>query len=124
MRLLSRFGVEEIVSADYVRCVETVKPLSEAIGVPIREEPLLSEAGFPGHEDEAVELLRSLGRPGGGAVACSQGDVIPELVSRLAAEDEVEVEEPLRIKKGGVWALSFDDHRLCAADRLPAAEAA
>ena len=117
VRLLSRFGVEEIVSADVTRCVDTMEPLSEAIGVPIRTEPLLSESGFPGHEEDAAELLRTLGRPGGGAVACSQGDVIPELVERLAAEDEVE--EPLRLKKAGVWALSFDDHRLVAADRFP-----
>src|SRR5438552_10357849 len=51
VRLLSRFGVEEIVSADYVRCVQTVEPLSEALGVSVREESLLSERGFPGHED-------------------------------------------------------------------------
>src|SRR5437764_2663286 len=40
VRLLSRFGVEDIISADYVRCVETVRPLSEAIRVTVREEPL------------------------------------------------------------------------------------
>jgi 8-oxo-dGTP diphosphatase len=122
VRLLSRFGVEEIITADNARCVDTVKPLSEAIGVPMHEDPLLSEAGFPGKEDAAVELLRNLGRPGGCAVACSQGDVIPELVTRLAAEDDVEVEDPPRLKKAGVWSLSFDDHRLCAADRFPPPE--
>jgi 8-oxo-dGTP diphosphatase len=118
VRLLSRFGVEDIVSADNARCVDTVRPLSESLGVPIRTDTALSEDGFPGSEEHAVALIRDLGRPGGGAVACSQGDVIPELVARLAAEDGVEVEEPLRIKKAGVWALSFDDHRLCAADRF------
>jgi 8-oxo-dGTP pyrophosphatase MutT (NUDIX family)/phosphohistidine phosphatase SixA len=119
VRLLSRFGVEAIVSADYTRCIETMQPLSEAIGVPIETDPLLSDDGFPGHEEQAAELLRNLGRPGSGAVACSQGDVIPELVQRLAADDGVEIEEPSRLKKAGVWALSFDDHRLVAADRFP-----
>ena len=42
MRLLSRFEVDEILSADYVRCVETVQPLSESIGVAAKENPLLS----------------------------------------------------------------------------------
>ncbi len=64
-------------------------------------------------------MVRSLGRPTAAAVACSQGDVIPDLIERLAHEDAVDVEEPLRLKKGGVWALSFDDHRLVAADRFP-----
>jgi 8-oxo-(d)GTP phosphatase len=120
VRLLSRFGVEDIVSADYVRCVETVRPLSESIGVPVREEPLLGERGFPGHEEEALELVRSLGRPGGAAVACSQRGVIPELVGRLAEQDHVKLEDLEQgLKKGGVWALSFYDHKLLEAERFP-----
>ena len=119
VRLLARFEVEDIVTADPVRCVETVRPLSESIGVPAREEPLLSEDGFPGHEEEAVELIRNLGRPGGAAVACSQRGVIDEIVERLAAADDVEVGDALGLKKGGVWALAFDDHRLVGAERLP-----
>jgi 8-oxo-dGTP diphosphatase len=121
VRLLSRFGVEKILSADYVRCVETVRPLSESIGVPVTQEPLLSERGFPGHEDQAIDLIRNLGRPGGAAVACTQREVIPALVARLAADDGVEVEngDELNVKKGGVWALSFYDHRLQGAERFP-----
>jgi 8-oxo-dGTP diphosphatase len=119
VRLLSRFGVESIVTADMVRCVETVRPLSESIGVPARAEPLLSEDGFPGREEDALELIRSLGRPGGAAVACSQRGVIDEIVGRLAESDEVDVGDTLGLKKGGVWALAFDDHRLVGAERLP-----
>ena len=120
VRLLSRFGVDDIISADYVRCVQTMNPLSESIGVPVREEPLLSERGFPGREDEAIELIRNLGRPGRAAVACSQADVINSLVARLAADDGVDLEgaRDVSLKKGGVWALSFYDHRLQGAERF------
>jgi 8-oxo-dGTP diphosphatase len=119
VRLLSRFEVDAILSADYVRCVQTVQPLSESIGVAAQEDPLLGEEGFPGREPEAVELIRRLGRPGSAAVACSQGGVIDELVERLADADGLQVDEPFNLKKGGVWALSFDDHRLVGAERLP-----
>ncbi len=119
VRLLSRFEVDEILSADYVRCVETVRPLSESIGVNAKENALLSEAGFPGNEHDAVDLIRDLGRPGSAAVACSQGGVIDELVELLATADGVEVEEPFNLKKGGVWALSFDDRKLVDAEKLP-----
>jgi 8-oxo-dGTP diphosphatase len=115
VRLLSRFGVDDIVTADPVRCMDTVRPLSESIGVSARTDPLLSEDGFPGHEEEAVELIRSLGRPDGAAVACSQRGVIDEIVGRLAESDEIDVGESLGLKKGGVWALAFDDHRLMEA---------
>ena len=119
VRLLSRFGVEEIVTAEPVRCVDTVRPLSESVGVPARTDPLLSEEGFAGQEEEAVTLIRSLGRPGGAAVVCSQRGVIDEIVERLASADEVDVGDSLGLKKGGVWALAFDDHRLVGAERLP-----
>lgn len=119
VRLLSRFEVDEIQSADLVRCIETVRPLSESIGVPVHENRLLSEAGFPGNESRAVELIRDLGRPGRAAVVCTQGGVVDGLVERLAEADEVELAEPSSLKKGGVWALSFDDHRLVGAERLP-----
>jgi 8-oxo-dGTP pyrophosphatase MutT (NUDIX family)/phosphohistidine phosphatase SixA len=119
VRLLSRFGVEEIISADYVRCVETVLPLSEAIGVPVREEPVLSERGFPGNEEQTVELIRELGRPGRAVVVCSQAQVIPELVERLASDDGVDLRDAPPVKKGGVWSLSFYDHKLVGAEAFP-----
>jgi 8-oxo-dGTP diphosphatase len=93
--------------------------LSEAIGVPAKENTLLSEQGFPGNEAQAIDLIRELGRPGGAAVACSQAGVIDEIVERLAEADGVEIGAPFNLKKGGVWTLSFDDHRLVGAERLP-----
>ena len=119
VRLLSRFEVDAILSANYLRCAETVRPLSESIGVAATEDPLLGEDGFSGNEPAAVQLIRKLGRPGSAAVACSQAGVIDELVDRLATADGVDIDGPLSLKKGGVWALSFDDHKLVGAERLP-----
>jgi hypothetical protein len=96
--------------------------LSEALRLSVREEPLLSERGFPGHEDQAVKLIRSLGRPGRAAVACTQRDVIPELMERLAADADVELDgagKDLSVRKGGVWALSFYDGELVGAEAFP-----
>jgi hypothetical protein len=50
--------------------------------------------------------------------ACSQRQVIPELLDRLASEDAIEIPHS-RSGKGSVWALSFDDRRLCAAEYFP-----
>ena len=119
VRLLSRFGVDEIVTADPLRCVQTIEPLSESVGVQARVEHLLSEDGFHGNEERAVELIRNLGRPGGAAVACSQRGVIDEIMERLAETDAIDVGDTLGLKKAGVWSLAFDDHRLVGAERLP-----
>jgi len=120
VRVLSRFEVVDIVSADFVRCVETVEPLADAIGLTVKEDPLLSELGYPGHEEEAVEMIRALGTADAAAVACTQGDVIPDLLNRLAENDHVDLPDPLVYKKGSTWVLSFDGERLFGADHIPA----
>jgi 8-oxo-dGTP diphosphatase len=118
-RLLSRFDVADIVSADVDRCVQSVAPLAEALGLEVRQEPVLSEAAYPGHENDAVALLRSLGAPTRDAVACTQGTVIPDLLARVAAHDAREVPDPLPNRKGSVWALTFSDGRLLEMAYIP-----
>jgi 8-oxo-dGTP diphosphatase len=119
VRLLSRFGVSEIVSADFVRCEQTVQPLGESLGLVVQREPLFAERGYPGHEGEAEDLLRSYGKSGVNIAVCTQGDVVPDVVQRLAKEDDVELPEPVDAKKASVWALSFDNERLVAAEYFP-----
>jgi 8-oxo-(d)GTP phosphatase len=121
VRLLSRFEIGSIISADVRRCVDTVAPLADAFGLTIEAAPLLSDAGYPGREDEALALLRSRGDAEHDAVVCSQGDVIGDLLGRLAADDGYPLEEPVRRRKGSTWALSVDlDGQLVAADYLEA----
>jgi 8-oxo-(d)GTP phosphatase len=119
VRVLSRFEVTEIYSADFVRCVQTVEPLADSVGIAIKEEPLLSELGYPGREEVAVEMMRSLGSPDAATVACSQGGVIPDLLERLASEDDFELPPDFPYKKGSTWVLSFDGDRLFSAQYVP-----
>jgi len=51
-------------------------------------------------------------------VACSQGEVIPDLVARVAAADEVEL-PTISSAKGSTWALAFRDDRLVEAEYFP-----
>ena len=118
-RLLSRFEVAEIVSADVDRCEQTVAPLAEALGLTVRLDPLLSEVGYPGREDEAVMLVRGLVVSGRDGVVCSQGQVIPDLLRRVAEHDDRAVPDPLPFRKGSVWALTFSEGRLLEMAYIP-----
>ena len=118
VRLLARFDVGSIVSADVARCVDTVAPFADALGLPVHEEPLLSEICYPGREEEAVAVLRSTD-PDRDAVACSQGDVIPDLIDRLMAADDLDRPEPLAAAKGSAWALTFAADRLVNLEYFP-----
>ena len=119
VRRLSRFEVGRVVSADVRRCVDTVAPVAEALGLPIEVEPLLSEVAYPEREEEAVALIRHLGDVEADAIACSQGDVIPDLVTRMTEANGLALDQPIRAAKGSTWALTLDDEgRLVAADYL------
>ena len=121
VRILSRFEIGRIVSADLRRCTETVALLAEAFGLSIEATPVVSEAGYPGNQDGAVALVRELGDAEHDAVVCSQGEVIPDLVRRLATTDGLPFDGPIRAAKGSTWALSLDlDGRLVAVEHFAA----
>lgn len=119
VRLLARFEIDRLVSADYLRCIQTVDPLSRAIGIEVEEEKLFSEECYPGNEDEAVSIVRAMGASDHVVAVSSQGDVIPDLLERLAQEDDVQLPEPLPNKKGSVLALIFDGGQLFSVEYFP-----
>ncbi|WP_174183955.1 NUDIX hydrolase [Nocardia barduliensis] len=114
---LLAFGASEVYSADPLRCVQTVAPLAEKLGVEIGTEPLFSESGYAEKPDEAGERLRALVSDSAIRVICSQGKVIPDLLKRLAERDGLALPSA-RNRKGSVWVLSFAGQRLVAADHL------
>jgi 8-oxo-dGTP pyrophosphatase MutT (NUDIX family)/broad specificity phosphatase PhoE len=117
--LLCRFDVREIHSAPPVRCTQTVAPLSVAVGLSVREEPLISEEHYYDREKEALAFLRSVGTAGTGTVLCSQGGVIPDILRRLGNEDGYDYPGQIVAKKGSVWSLTFADGKLFAAEYFP-----
>ena len=121
VRILSQFEVGSILSAGVRRCMATVEPLAATLRLAVTEEPLLSEVCYSGREEEALAIVRSLGDADHDAVACTQGEVIGDLVARLATADGYPLAAPVQARKGSVWALSLDaDGRLVAADHLNA----
>lgn len=69
LRDLARRAIGRIVSSPYRRCVETVEPLAEALGIPIELDDRLAEGASP---QLALALLAELD----GGLACTHGDVI------------------------------------------------
>lgn len=117
--LLTRWDVREIHTAPIARCLQTVEPLASAVGLSVQEQPLLTEQEFPAHREEAVAWVRQAAHEDTASVLCSQGGVIPELITRLAAEDGCELPEPRQCKKGSLWSLTFAGDRLHAAEYFP-----
>lgn len=69
--LLVPLGIRRVVSSPYARCVETVEPLAEALGVAVERDDRLAE----GAADAARPLLAEHD-----VVACTHGDVVEALL--------------------------------------------
>ncbi|WP_103350309.1 NUDIX hydrolase [Amycolatopsis sp. CA-128772] len=130
-RVLTLFAPDRVLSAPRLRCVQTVHGVAEDVGTEVRHEPLLSEEGYWPDPVLAAARMLALAGDGGTPVVCSQGGVIPDLVSTLADRDGVKIPAAragvVPSKKGSFWVLSFTPPteakgpRLVAADYHPSA---
>ena len=114
--VLPCYGVRRVLSAPPLRCVETVRPLADALGVPVDLDPLFSEDGYWDRGGPALDRLRAIAAAGVPAVVCSQGGAIPDLVERLHRADRVVPPDVVGSRKGSAWALSFSGPRLVASE--------
>jgi broad specificity phosphatase PhoE len=110
---LAPLAPERILSSPYTRCVQTVEPLGETLGLPIERTEALAE----GHTPSALHLLRSLSDQR--VVTCGHGDVIPEILWALGDRDGLKLPPDLRWAKGSTWMLEGAGGRFSSARYLP-----
>ena len=93
---------ERLVASPYLRCVQTLEPLSLAIELPIETTELLSEGG-----DAAgvVELILSLAQ-NEPIACCTHGDVLFDVV-RTVASTGIPLEGPFDVPVASAWILEL-----------------
>ena len=109
------YGPDRIASADLVRCADTVRPVSHEIGIPVDIEPLLGRDAYARNPKATLDWVRDQVAAGGTTLICSQGEVIPDLLTRLSSRSPIQLRRP-PARKGSVWALSFSRGKLVGAD--------
>lgn len=109
------FGVDRVHSAPLLRCRQTVQNVAADLGAPMTGEPLLAEEIYRERAGEAGARLAEIVAQGGVPLVCSQGGVVPDLVSRLADAGGVDL-DAVESRKGSVWAVFFHRGTMVAAD--------
>lgn len=100
-----------LCSSPYRRCVETLEPLAAGLGTRIHTDDRLAEGNSA---DGLLALALDLPAP---AVLCTHGDVLEDLLARVARTG-VPLETD-RIDKGGTWVLQIDGGEVAKARYLP-----
>ncbi|MFT3852547.1 MAG: phosphoglycerate mutase family protein [Ilumatobacteraceae bacterium] len=100
-RRLAKRGATTLVSSPYVRCVQTLEPLAHLLSERVGTDERLAEgSSFPAVLELCAELPD-------GAVMCSHGDVIPDLIDALVRRG-CELTSPPDWRKGSTWVLRRD----------------
>lgn len=98
---LRAFAPDRVVSADPVRCVQTVEPFAQAAGLDVEIDPTFSDEVYVDNPKAAAERVLELAKSGLAVVISSQGTAVPGLVSRVAGVEGVHA------RKGSAWVLCF-----------------
>jgi 8-oxo-dGTP diphosphatase len=106
-RLLNLFRPTSVVSAEPLRCQQTVRPL----GLPIATDPAFNKEA---DATAAAAGVRALAESGGVPVVCSQGELIPGVLAELTERGIPQFSTP----KGAGWILAFGGSRLITYDFL------
>ena len=112
---LMAFGATDVYAADRVRCIQTVEPLAQELGVKIAAEADLTEEAYADDPDVAHKRIAEIAAGGGTPVICTQGKVIPYLLAWWRGTDKP---DKSRNRKGSTWVLSLDGDRIVAADYI------
>jgi broad specificity phosphatase PhoE len=111
---LAARGVDVIRSSPSVRCVDTVRPLAERVGLAVTADPTLAEDA---DDDEVLATLA--GVTGRTAVLCTHGNIVPVVLDHLRRTGTAFGRPPHHWKKGSIWELRTDGGRVVEASYLP-----
>lgn len=106
--ILGHQGVARVLSSPATRCWQTVAPLAKAAGVEVEEVDELWEGSSL---DDVFALFDELVVPV--VVACSHGDIIPEVVDALHRAGVPVTGRGC--EKGSIWVLDHDGRQWTAA---------
>lgn len=125
--LLTAFGIHDVRSSDATRCLQSVAPTADRLGVRVGEEPLFSEEGFEDSPKAALRRLLVIARRPAATVLCTHRPVLPSVLECLADYYGLKASAPLldpSLQPGGAIILhrALSDRgrpqrRLLAAER-------
>jgi 8-oxo-dGTP diphosphatase len=111
--LLAAAGIRRLVSSPAVRCVQTLEPLGEALGIAVERDDALYEGAGPG---PTMDLIRQ--SDGDTVGLCTHGDVIQDVMDEVLSSGARPSGE-VGLAKGSTWVLETDGSAVVAARYLP-----
>ncbi|MFD3446991.1 NUDIX domain-containing protein [Microbacteriaceae bacterium 4G12] len=115
---LQTFGPRVLISSTATRCIETLQPTAEALGLEIRTTAGISQDAYEEHGGSVRDIVERRIERRKTAVLCSHSPVLPEILHEIAVITETR--SALRLTRAGMLSpaeftvvhLSADDPTL------------
>jgi 8-oxo-dGTP diphosphatase len=99
---LEPFGIDEIYSSDYIRCIQTVTPLAQSRGLKITEIPNLNEENFELDPERAISFANAVKQDEKNILICSHNPVIPTML-RGILNTKLKNKDLIKLEPGDAW---------------------
>lgn len=123
--LLGAFAPARVISSPAVRCVATVAPYAERIGVPVACEPAFTvDSTAPSHgqadwapTQDAHRRITEAARSRRPVIICAHRQNLPWLLAEACAAVGVPVPDGTPLRRGAFWVLQMAGGRLASAEQ-------
>ena len=83
---VAAFRPKRLISSNAERCLRTIAPTARAVGLPVDEDPVISQDAYRAGGKDVRELVAKRIRKGESVVLCSHGPVLPQIIAAVAEE--------------------------------------
>lgn len=119
----SSFNLSKIYTSDAVRCLDTVKEMSEALDLELQITKHLSEYVYRKKPSRAIEYAKEILyadiKSGRNILVCSHNPVLPLMLERLLKHSKVKVAVK-HLKPGEAWILEFEGKKCTSISHIAA----
>jgi len=114
---LAPFGIDEIYTSDFTRCVQTVSPLGESRGLVVSKVPSLNEATFESDPERSISFANALKQDERNILICSHNPVIPTML-RGILNTKLKNKDLIKLEPGDAWLVHRFKGEIVALDYL------
>jgi phosphohistidine phosphatase SixA len=115
---LAPFGISELYTSNYTRCVETVTPIAEKLGLPVMQTRELNEEIFELDSGKAIDFANALKQDEKNILICSHNPVIPTML-RGILQAKLKNREIIKLEPGDAWVVHRSHGEIVGLDFLP-----
>lgn len=117
LQTMKVFGISEVHSSDAIRCLDTARPIAEALGLPLIISKELSEYSYSRDEKMTSKYIKSLYEKNEAILICGHNPYLSKIVKKFARKLHM-YKEDFSLGKGDAFILHRTGAKVLSIDHI------